>query len=788
MFDNSSEVDSLCYQMRLADFTRSSNRARINSLFNGVPPYTDEEVERNNINVNVNYLEGLRIAHDARSQFAQAYQKPGNYFNCKTDFGPVHKRDTWSRIVTKEVNRVMKRSLPFFECLRSKFASNVLHGIGPSVFRNSERWCPQMAGVEDVLIPANTLLTMENLPLFAVYKTFTAPELRRLAKGPRADKAWNQGLVDSILEWIDQTTPTLFSTNWPELWSPEKAGERIKGDSCLYTGDAVPVVNVWDFYFWDDSKKTQGWKRRMIVDAWTSPEAATNAGVNMVRRKGKPFEAKNGFLYNPNDRIYASHISEIINFQFADLSAVAPFRYHTVRSLGFLMYSICHLQNRLRCKFSESVLESLMQYFRVNNADDAQRALKLELVSSGFIDDSIKFVPQAERWQVNSDLAQLGLRENANIINQNGSAYTANLQAQDKREKTKFEVMAEVNAMTSLVSVGLQQSYNYEVFEYREIFRRFLKKDSEDPEVREFQAACLRQGIPMKMLNHDQWELDPERVVGAGNKTLELAISQQLMEYRNLYDPSAQRTILRDVTASITDDPAKAEMLVPEQPQISDSTHDAQLAMGSLMIGLPVAVKSGINRTEYIEALLSGMAIVIKQTQATSNMGSPDKVIGLKNVANHITAHLQLLAQDDSEKQRVRTYGDQLGQMMNLVKGFEQRIMEKQKSQGGGNGQQAEAMAKIQSQLMVSKAKADNTRESHAQRTAQRQLQFEMQQKQKAEEFRQKQEQEAERFRLEFTAERASAGHELVHGVRKSEQEIRTAERKAKAQESAGQE
>jgi len=40
-----------------------------------------------------------------------------------------------------------------------------------------------------------------------------------------------------------------------------------------------------------------------------------------------------------------------VAFQFADLSAVAPFRYHSVRSLGWLLYAVINLQNRLRCKF-----------------------------------------------------------------------------------------------------------------------------------------------------------------------------------------------------------------------------------------------------------------------------------------------------------------------------------------------------------------------------------------------------------------------------------------------------
>ena len=106
------EVEMLCYQMRLSDFVRGQNRALIDDLFNGVPPYDDQEVEENQIKVNVNYLEGTRIGMDARRQFYNAFLKPGQFFKLTTDCGPEHKRSERSMIVTREINRVMKRSLP----------------------------------------------------------------------------------------------------------------------------------------------------------------------------------------------------------------------------------------------------------------------------------------------------------------------------------------------------------------------------------------------------------------------------------------------------------------------------------------------------------------------------------------------------------------------------------------------------------------------------------------------------------------------------------------------------
>lgn len=729
-FNDPEVVESLCWQMRQADYPRGNNRALINNLFNGMPPYTEREEEENEIKINVNFLETTSMSHEARSQFYQSVMKPGNYFSCKTDSGPIHKRREWGIIRTEEMNRPMKKSIIYTETMRSKIALNVLHGISPAGWRDEQRWCPYSMGIEDVLVPGNTLLTMENLPFFAIYRQMTAPEMIKLTQARVLDPAWNPEMLKAAIQWVDKEAQTLMYNNWPEVWAPEKVAELMKGDGGFYYGDQVPTVNVFDFYFWNDSNKVSGWNRRMVLDAWSMPEYGQvgDTKVQPTRRKGDLFEKyKRKFLYNPGDRKICQDRSEIINWQFADLSAVAPFRYHSVRSLGFLLYSIGHLQNRLRCKFNEAVFEQLMIYFRVNSEADMQRALKVDMMNRGFIDDSVKFIPPGERYQVNAQLAQMGLMQNQQIIQQNTASYTKQQDySQNNVEKTKFQVMAEESAVNALVSAGLAQAYMYQTFEYREIARRFSIRDSVDPDVRRFQANCLRRGISEKVLyNPECWQEEPERVLGAGNKAMEMAITQQMMQYRNLYDPEPQRQILRDFTLAVTEDPARAASMVPENPvRITDSVHDAQLAAGTLMMGLPVAIKTGMNHIEYVDTLLATLATLVNQARQ-QGVPTQDKLMGMMNIAGHIQQHVQLIAQDPNEAQRVKQYGDALGKIGNVLKGFQQQLAQQAEAQAQQQGGNPEEAVKIQSMMQQAKVKEENAKTAHAQRTAQRQIQFE---------------------------------------------------------------
>lgn len=778
-FDNPQMVESIAYDLKLADWPRGLQRARINDIANGKPPYTKQEVEENAITVNVNDLTHTRSMQQARSQFYSAFLKPAHFFTAKLDSGPRHKRQEWSASGTSIAARVMKRSLPYFECMRSRFMGDVLHGVGPSAWEDRDKWCPDPLGIEDCLLPVDTLLTMKNLPFFFLYKSMTAPELIKLTTGPRVDPGWNIPLVESCLRWMDtQMMARRNSDNMGYLFSPEKTEERIKQGE-WYAGDQAPRIDCFDFYFWTDEGKRTGWRRRMILDPWSVPQAA-GAGWTMSRRSDALYnqktdkgEAYGGFLFNPGTRVYARKLSELVTFQFADLSAVNPPKYHSVRSLGWLLHAVCHMQNRLRCAANRHLFENLMQYFRGKSEEDFQRALKVMLVNNGFIDDSIQMIPQAERFQIQAALLEMGLNENRQIIDDSVSNWAQSKNySSDRTEKTKFQVMAEVGASTGMISAALLQAYAYQGFEYQVIWERMMKKNSRDPDCREVRAAMMREGVPEEMLEAERWIIEPERVMGAGNKTMEMAIAEWLMANRMAYDSQAQQEILRDVTLLVTDDATRTKAYVPEGPRaISSSQHDAQLSLAVILMGKPVAPVEGQDHKQVIEIWLAELDRSIASIEQRGGMARPDELKGLKNLSIHIKAQIGMVARDENEKEYVREQMDVVGRADNYLKAYEQRLMEaaKQKqAQGNGNGLDPKDAAKIQGMVLSSQVKAQNQRESHAQRAAQRDVAFQIDLRHKAVEHQERLRQQASEAAIEQHALDLKTAGEIKRDAAKS--------------------
>jgi hypothetical protein len=668
-FKDSSQVEQVITKMRETDLPRARNRAKINSLFNGDPPYTESEASENSIETNVNFLEATNIAHDARRQFSNAFLKSGNFFTVSLDGGPVHKRYDWGKIITKEINKRMKRSLAYVECRRSTFAQVVLHGKGPALWEDKFSWCPKAYGIEDVLLPSKTLVSMENLDHFAVFCQYTAGALYRKTHGKVADPAWNKPMVEKLLSNIKDKAPGQ-SDGYNEMLSPEKLQERFKANAGYYDSDAAPTIDCWKF-FSRDPESDEGWTLKMVLDK----------GVEAIK------EGDRKFLYESN-RSYGKDISNLIHFQFADGANVAPFRYHSVRSLGFMLYAVCHLQNRLRCRISDAAFEQMLWYFRMQAADDRERLEKVNLHHLGIIPDGLSFVTGQERFKPDEAFIGMVMGQNRQSMSESSSAFTQNVNDGTVKEMTATETMARVNSMNAMVSGMLVLAYTYETYAYREICRRFCIKDSANSDVMAFRKECSAQGIPDEFLNVERWNVEPERTMGQGNKMLEIAQAEKLLAVKPQLDPDAQREVLHIYVEANTDDPQMAERLVPVQkPKVNDAVHDAQLASGALMMGLPVAVKQGINHIDYVEASLTTLAQVVQRIDQSGGMATEEQIIGLQNYVQHIEQHIAIIAQDENEKQRVKQYGDILGKLSNEIRAYVQRLqeaMQKQAQQGAG--------------------------------------------------------------------------------------------------------
>jgi len=757
--------------MQRVETVRAFDRMRVNNLANGGRPYSEAEMKEYQHQLNVNWLELQRKLQDATGQINNAFIPNGNFFTATSNGGAPAKRTEYGQKFTKLINKVLKRGKSgkrHHYVLRSRNASVALHGIGPLMWKTKTRLLPTFIPLEDLLIPTDTLLDFStNLSYFAVNIYPTPGELIRWAfKNKEVDPGWNKKALEGIIKFLNEQSGNAFFPPDANDWSerPEAIAELYKQNSGYLESDAVPKCKMRAFYYYDtDTKK---WLRKIIL--------RENYGT--VAAKGDTAE----FIYDSKEP-FADDIDHILQCQFGDNSIVPPLKYHSVRGIGTMLYAPSFTLNRLRSQAMQHVFQNLLTLWRIQDPNDRDRAKQILLMQNGIVPEGATIIPQQERHQIDPQLLDFGVSQMKQNIAENSTSFTPSADTGTKKERTKFEVQAQLQSASAMVSNVLSMMYAQEIFYYEELVRRILIKNTDDPTAIKFQEDCRKARIPENLLTPDNWNILPERVLGAGDNALGQAKADALMSQRLAYEPDSQQEILRMWTSQTLDDPDRALELVPSNPDQSTSgTRAAEDVYATLMRGIAVPMRKGIDHVGYCAALLAAMQAEIQGILQTDGMGTPDDVKGFQTVAGSVQENLNFLAMDDANKPTVKQLNDSLGQLMNEVKGMAQRQQEAaEKAQQEAQIDPA-VQAKIQSDAMAAQQKMQISEATAAQKMEQKQQAFELKLQQ------QMQQHELKMATLQKQTEAALAAQQAKVNADLTEQGMRTAaDLQAKGMETA---
>lgn len=758
-FGTPEQVMKICEDIQTAENLRALDRAMIDNLFNGGRPWSEAEKEKFQIQVNVNWNEGAKLLQDANRQLNNALIFKERYFAATCKGGAKEKRDEWGQKFTKNIHEPLKRGnsgKKHMFLLKSRNAAVSLHGVGPIMWMKDFGWLGRFIPLEDLLIPTDTLVDFSNLGHFAVNLYLTQAEFFDMAHGDHVDKRWNVTMVNQILDALakptEGQTQIIRAQEQPEKWV-----ELRKQNRGYYDSDAVQTVKLRMFFY--KNPKTGGWYRCVVLrEAISTIPAASDPST-----EGK-------FLFDGTDEQFAGNINEILHVQFGDNSLVAPLKYHSVRGLGVMLYSPIECNNRVRCETVQHLLLNLKTLLRVSNPVDRDRPKMLDLSQYSVVEDGISIIPNTERHQIDPRLVEYVQSQMRQLMSEGSASYVQDINDGTSKERTATETNAIVQSVNVQVSAMLQSMYMQEAYYYTELVRRFLKKNSDDEEVEEFQKQCKKDGIPDDLMVAKNWLVEPERVLGAGDQFLANQEASALLNLSPQLGTQAQQLIQRKYVTTLTRDPAMADLLIPMKKQVTSGVLEAENIFGTLFSGIPLEPREKISREDHIEALLGMLQSKVQQIESTGNVGTIDQIIGLKTVMTYIGQNIEMISRDVTKKESVKEYGDMLGGLANMVKAFEQRLMEQQQEQS--QQLDPDTMNKLRGQEMMFQTKSRITEANAMQKLEIKQKQFQL-----------KMQQDMEKHQIEMAKMMADTNAEIMSGAVKTGADV--ANQKAKAEAAA---
>lgn len=666
-FSSASKVSSTISAGQDTERLRAENRVKVNKLFDGFPPMEADVAAKIGVKINVNWLEGKVIEQQGVDQYVTAFTRQANYFKVNLPNVPVDKAVDWSTFITQKLNRPLKKSKKFFNLIKEKSASVVRHGIGPQTWYSKTSWLPSFVAIEDLRIPTDTKTSLDNLMWFGIRKRYTLGEFAEKTFDEEADSGWNKPVVAKILDAYKEETNTGPNYDWST--NPEKMLELYKQDMGFWMSDAVPTIAVWHFFHLEGKGKDRHWELKIVPAEF---------GVKGV--------TSDTFIYDgsdSDDKEQAKQLENILHVQFGNLSGKTPFMYHAVRSLGFLLMEPCYWSNLIRCRFLQHVWENFNLLLRGGDPGDRARTQKVELFDKAWLPEGVSIVPQTERHQIDPQLVEFAMAQMKQLMGEASSSYTQDSDTGTAKEQTAFETGVKLNQVNRMMASILNDVSQQETFAYTEIARRFCIEDSDDEDVIKFRKACAAYGIPKEMLDVDEWDITPEMPMGSGNQSIEMAQATQLMAQRGAFNGDAQAEILHIWTSAVTNNPRLASILAPlgQNQKVTDSQRDAEFAFGTMMLGVPVRMKPGLNPVDQVETILGLTAGVIQRIEKSNDqMATEGEIAGLNTNLQYAQGLIAQLAQDPQQKSKVKEYSDSMGQLMNALKGFEQRLQQKQQA------------------------------------------------------------------------------------------------------------
>lgn len=783
-FSTPSDLLKIINDIEYSLLPRSSDLSLINTQFDGGRPFTPEEEKEHQIQVNANFLEGYKIAQDAILQVNTALLYKPRFCTARCVSGRATDRAEFTEKLTNNFNRMLKRGpsgKKFQYRMLNRDGALTLHAVGPMWWSNDYEWMPKFVPLDDLLIPTDTPLDFsDELGYFGINSWLTPWQLYRMTQSEKRDPGWDKTMGMEILKSLEccrNFSPDYFD-------KPEKMEELWKQRSVYLNSDAVPKLKITTFYH-QDTETGQWWRQVLVRE---------NQAVNISDAY------KDKFLYNGKEP-FADSVDQIIHVQYANGSVVAPFKYRSLRGLGSILYSVIELMNRLRCQFTQHIFSNLVPLLRVDNPGDRDRPRMLNMQPYSVVEQGITFVKAEERHQIDPRLVETGMAEFRQLMTESSASYVQDIDNGTGKAQTLGEAQIKLQSANKIVSAMLQCSYSQEGFLFEEILRRALNPTSTDPDVKKFQAACKRDGIPSSLMIPEYWEVEIEKVFGAGDQTLAQQQATSILAISPQLDPTSQRKVRRQYIAVMTQNPDLANDLVPkEQAKVTDGRKAAEDVFGTLMQGAEVGLREGIEQRDYVAAMLTMMEAVISRIEQTDQLGTPQEVMGLNNVAQNVSQHIEILSADPAEKAAVVAAGKELGKLMNMVKAYGQRQAEaKQKSQVD-----PEAEANIRTQQMIAAQKMEANQHATEQKLQQSQAKFdqkmEMDIKKHSQQLMQAQEKaaaenaaEMERLRVEFetlhaqsiaeiTALQEKTAADIAAQQAKTASDIAASEAKAKAQ------
>lgn len=665
--------------IRNADDASSIDRQKIQSMLDGEPPYSPQQLKSlgQGYRANLNFGESAAALETALSAYSDLVNSVDRLASVKTSEGDPAQRVEWENIIAEEFHRTITDWDEFFykqQMLSHQFVSQ---GVGVAYFEDNRSWKWSVCGLKDFKVPRGTPACDTKVEVATIERHYLVGELYQFIENPKiaTELGWN---VEETRRAILLSTDNGTSSNSRD-W--ERLQEELKNNDLMYSHARSKVVRCIHYFVKE-------------FDGTISHYIATRAGDS------------DDFLFKKPSRF--KHANEA--FVLFSYGIGTNGLLHSVRGLGYKLFPFIQLSNRMRNAIVDGAMLSSALMIQPATGEDVSN---LSLMYNGPLSILPPGINVVDKTMPNLAGNVLPIVRDLEVVRQNNTGtYNPKQVMPDGDARTATEVQAQL-AQQSLLSAQAMNLY-YIPFQklLAEQFRRLatVKYRSDEPggeEAIEFRKRIEARGVPWKAVEK-VYRVQAVRAIGAGSPGARMLAFNEFMAIMPRFDEVGQRNLIRDrVAARVGYDQVDRYIPKGEVERIPIDAKIAELENDAMQGGRGVSVNPGENHAVHAKVHLEDANRFLQALQ--QNQVDPKLAMSYLQVQYpHSTAHVEQLASDPSRSQEVGMAREILNQVREAVENIGKQLAAQAKREAQARASQQGGQVDPKTQLAIQKAQIDS--------------------------------------------------------------------------------
>lgn len=665
--------------IRNADDASSMDRQKIQSMLDGEPPYSPQQLKSlgQGYRANLNFGESAAALETSLSAYSDLVNSVDRLASVKTSEGDPAQRVEWESIIAEEFHRTITDWDEFFykqQMLSHQFVSQ---GVGVAYFEDNRNWKWSVCGLKDFKVPRGTPACDTKVEIATIERHYLVGELYQFIENPKiaTELGWN---VEETRKAILLSTDNGTSSNSRD-W--ERLQEELKNNDLMYSHARSKVVRCVHYFIKE-------------FDGTISHYIGTRAGDT------------DDFLFKKPSRF--QHANEA--FVLFSYGIGTNGLLHSVRGLGYKLFPFIQLSNRMRNAIVDGAMLSSALMIQPSTGEDVSN---LSLMYNGPLSILPPGINVVDKTMPNLAGNVLPIVRDLEVVRQNNTGtYHQRQLMPDGDARTATEVQAQL-AQQSILSAQAMNLY-YIPFQklLAEQFRRLVtvKYRADEPggeEAIEFRKRIEARGVPWKAVEK-VYRVQAVRAIGAGSPGARMLAFNEFMAIMPRFDEVGQRNLIRDrVAARVGYDQVDRYLPKGEVERIPIDAKIAELENDAMQGGRGVSVNPGENHAVHAQVHLEDANRFLQALQ--QNQVDPKVAMSYLQVQYpHSTAHVEQLASDPSRREEVGVAKQILNQMREAVENIGKQLAAQAQREAQARASEQGGQVDPKTQLAIQKAQIDS--------------------------------------------------------------------------------